>query len=155
MHNLVPENLSIFETTPTSLSPEIADFCASIGSVKPVFVDVDAPPDAREGWCFLNVATKVAAEGGRPLHGWIIWLARVCGSMRNSTSPGRKTMATCSTSRRRRTESAKRSSCLSRAIRTSISSSGRPTSGCGSTAALNVRYRRRPDRELQRKAVPP
>ncbi|PSO23144.1 hypothetical protein [Bradyrhizobium sp. MOS002] len=75
-HRCAPKDMSTFETTPSEVTPEIEEFLATVGKGAPRLVDVDAPPDARAGWCFLNVATEVAAKGGRPLHGWIIWLAR-------------------------------------------------------------------------------
>jgi hypothetical protein len=68
--------MSMNETPPLEVTPDIADLCAELGGGTPVFVDVSAPPTSRVGWCFSNVADVVADKGGAPLNGWLIWLAR-------------------------------------------------------------------------------
>ncbi|MFQ3451792.1 hypothetical protein PMN64_00485 [Bradyrhizobium sp. UFLA01-814] len=70
------DDLFMCETSPPEVTGDIVEFCAHVGDTVPpipIFVDVVPSPTAREGWCFANVADRVAEAGGEPVHGWTIW----------------------------------------------------------------------------------
>jgi len=62
------------QTTPIEITPNIQEFlnrfiCA------PVWMDVRPEPYAVPNECFLNVAKKIARDGGFLQHGWVVWYA--------------------------------------------------------------------------------
>lgn len=60
--------------TPTSITPDILDFCAKVvqGS-EPVFLPVIPATGAQPNNCFPVVAQHVEQYGGSISHGWQIW----------------------------------------------------------------------------------
>lgn len=59
---------------PSSIHSVVRDFCASISSAAPIFIDVRPEPWALPKECYSNVRRKVGEEGGRIVFGWAIWL---------------------------------------------------------------------------------
>jgi len=60
-------------TIPSSLTPALLRFCASIASVEPVFIPSIPISRAVTSFCFDNVARKVDEKGGSIAYGWAIW----------------------------------------------------------------------------------
>lgn len=61
------------ETTPTALTPAIADFAAKLGAAKPIRIPVVDDPMGLYGWCSVGVREKIKHDGGSPLFGWAFW----------------------------------------------------------------------------------
>lgn len=70
-------NSFLFETSPALIDARITAFTCPAGRTIPIRVPVLPRPGAAEGWCFRNVAEIVAAEGGRPVLGWLTWVSAV------------------------------------------------------------------------------
>lgn len=60
-------------TTPAAVTANIAHACRTIAPGTPVYLPSIPETDSRPSWCFDNVAKKVARDGGRIVHGWVIW----------------------------------------------------------------------------------
>lgn len=63
----------MIDTLPRSLSPELLEFCQTIGPADPTFVPSRPSTDARLSYCFDNVERCVEAQGGSTEYGWAIW----------------------------------------------------------------------------------
>ena len=61
------------EKTPKSITPQIDEFCKSISSLDPQFIDVSPTPQSRINDCFNNVKYYVEKVGGKQISGWAIW----------------------------------------------------------------------------------
>lgn len=59
--------------TPPEIDAAVLAFCASISDGVPHYVEVAPAADAEVGYCFDNVATRVALAGGGIAYGWAIW----------------------------------------------------------------------------------
>ncbi|MBB3871660.1 hypothetical protein [Brevundimonas mediterranea] len=64
---------TITETTPLAMTPYVMEFAGSLGGGSPAILPVSEDPLGRYGWCNDGVRLKVAAEGGEPVYGWVIW----------------------------------------------------------------------------------
>ena len=62
------------ETTPTALSPKIAEFCQTLApDQQAVFVPVQPAEGAERDYSLENVARHAAQLGGATVLGWCIW----------------------------------------------------------------------------------
>jgi len=59
--------------TPSDLNGHVMEFCASISSEEPFFIDSEPEPWSRAGCCDLNVAEYARLNGGRMVCGYRIW----------------------------------------------------------------------------------
>lgn len=62
-------------TTPPEVTPEIAEFCASISQKPVAYVRVDPSPAAKVARCHWNVMEHILKNGGTSAIGWAIWEA--------------------------------------------------------------------------------
>lgn len=64
----------MLSSTPTSITPSIIEFGASLcSSSDPVFVPVGEPVQQEPGYCFYDVKAKISEAGGEMICGWTIW----------------------------------------------------------------------------------
>lgn len=63
----------VLETTPTEITEALKEFCIELCWSEPAFIPVQSDQDGMYGFCNLTVAEKIKKEGGRPVHGWMIW----------------------------------------------------------------------------------
>lgn len=84
---------SLRETTSLGAAPKLLNLVQSLGLQPPVYVPVVPTPGSKPGWCFSNVEEAVAAKGGRPVNGGLVWcgalFATVEAHVVHSTSDGR------------------------------------------------------------------
>jgi hypothetical protein len=60
-------------TTPAEVTPQVANFCASIVEEPLAYVPVRPVPGAQPFMCHHNVDLHIKMHGGRVLYGWVIW----------------------------------------------------------------------------------
>ncbi|AUG08510.1 hypothetical protein [Pseudomonas sp. S09G 359] len=65
----------LFDTldTPSDINQHVIEFCRSISSEAPFFIDSEPEPWSRAGCCDLNVAEYARLNGGRIVCGYRIW----------------------------------------------------------------------------------
>jgi hypothetical protein len=61
------------QTTPEKITPEVLDFCKTLGPEDPFYVKGVIPGWAKHQQCYANVLQAINRAGGKMILGWKIW----------------------------------------------------------------------------------